>query len=447
MKIADSNLIEKYLSGTATAEEFAMLEDRLRSSPVTRLALLQEAGFECQLRTILKRSKAVSQEVSHSQALAADIAEADQALDSPLPASRKFYWKPAWLWIPVAAAAAALIAVLTFPALSARYKDHNPAHDLVKKETQKHIAITAQPIENKAVALDNKTPEDRALLLPEKKSATVVSRPANQAEPPVIVRQEPPSGDRMAAQNPESRPAHPRTVLKDAPANSVQLPQTMYRKDFNGNAVAAVRPAMEQPGKAVVSGAATRPAAVSISSMTDGRVASVAGNAYLTRLSTAGGARNQVQSGAAFLPGDVIATGPSSGMTLQYADGTMIRLYANTQLTMNRNAQGRNLMLAAGAIDLRVKPLGQGTNLVVHTAHVDARVVGTEFRVMTDTSGSWVGVRTGRVELVRTRANGEVVLLDTGYFAASSRGGSPAPISDASWIGKCNAFTGNPKYP
>ncbi|MFZ4395913.1 MAG: FecR family protein [Kiritimatiellia bacterium] len=433
MKIADANLIEKYLSGTATAEEFAVLEDRLRSSPATRLELLQEAGFECQLRTLLKRSKVVSQD-----------------LVAPPPASRKLYWKPAWLWIPVAAAAAALIAVLAFPVLSARYKDHHPARSLVKKEHLKSMPDYGQPLEGKGVATasqpNNKKLEDRSLPLPEKESGTVVFRPVNP-EPQVIVRQGPPAGDRVAAQKPDSLPAHPRTMLAGTPANSVQLPQTVYRKDFNGNAVAAVRPASELSGKAVLNGAATRPVAVSVSSPTDGRVASVAGTAYLTRLSITGGARNQVQAGAVFLPGDVIATGPASGMTLQYVDGSMIRLYSNTQLTMNRIDQGRDLMLSAGAIDLRVKPLGQGTNLVVHTAHVDARVVGTEFRVMTDTSGSWVGVKTGRVELVRTRANGEVVLLDTGYFAASSRGGSPVSISDANWRGKCNAFTGNSKYP
>ena len=60
MKKSDYNLIEKYLDGTTTPEEFAVIEGRLRLDPELRLELLYRAGIEGQLPCLLKSSCVLS---------------------------------------------------------------------------------------------------------------------------------------------------------------------------------------------------------------------------------------------------------------------------------------------------------------------------------------------------------------------------------------------------
>ena len=98
MKTSDNNLIEKYLDGTASPEELAVFDGRLRANPALRLEFLKESGFECQLRFLLKTSPAVAPE-STAAVDVIDVAD--------LPRATTIYWRPSWLWIPVAAAAAA----------------------------------------------------------------------------------------------------------------------------------------------------------------------------------------------------------------------------------------------------------------------------------------------------------------------------------------------------
>jgi len=451
MNKSDYILIEKYLEGTASPEEFAVLEDRLRDNPETRLSLLQEAGFECQLRLLLKSSPELSTE------LAGDAEETESDEPSQVPSRRKTYWKPAWLWIPVAAAAAALLVALALPLLAARLKGQS---------ANTGVASQNRPAgKTPAVAQHVEGQNDKDVNGPAPKSADGRVQPDTAAgvavlapENPMIVKQEPvthvpANGAHLAGTTPAPLPAPRQTVQAGSPEKSALPGQNVQRKELYGMPIAMARPANDQPGNPVPNGAdatasaAATPAVVAANAQPEVRIANLAGNVYLTRLSNARNARRLVQSGDAFLSGDTIETDSSSSGTLRYEDGTLVRFYTKTRLTLSSKDQTRSLQLASGAIDLRVQPLGQGSNLVVRTPYLDARVVGTEFRVMTDGSGSWVGVKAGRVEVVRTRANGEVVLLEPGYFASATRGWPPVTTADPNWLGKCKAFTGSPKYP
>lgn len=446
MNSSDDKLIAKYLDGTATPEEFAVLEGRLRDNPATRLCLLQEAGFESQLRLLLNNAQELSPELTGD----GDVEEIGLDESSPPPSGRTIYWKPAWLWIPVAAAAAALLAVLAIPLLSARHKAQPANTGVVKQNRPDNTRSVAHPIVEQKVAMVNEpvTPKPGDQAQPDMAAGNAVSKP----EHPVIVQQEPASGDHLAARQPE-----PPTVIRHpTPAGKAEKPlphgNSLHRNELYGKALAMTQPSNGQtanttPDEPVTKPAAVAAAAVAARSDQDGRISSLSGDVYLTRMSAAGSARRKLMMETAFLAGDLIETGPSSSSLLRYEDGSMVRLYAKTRLTLSNNGKSRNLQLAAGAIDLRVQPQSQGSNLVVRTAYVEVRVVGTEFRVITDGSGSWVGVKDGRVEVVRTRANGEVVKLEPGYFTSAIRGFPPVSTKDTNWRGKCQVYTGSPTYP
>ena len=245
-------------------------------------------------------------------------------------------------------------------------------------------------------------------------------------------------------------PAIPPVVV--GPVAAPHAPARLaHGPDVFGNVLAVARPDGAHPADDNQGNAGKPAAIVAVAVATglhavDGQIASVNGSVLLLRPTTDSKGRHVVQSGDSFLAGDVIETGVASGSTLRYADGTTVRLYGNTQLTLSQAGRNRSLYLSTGAVDLRVQPLGGGSNLTVCTSYVEARVVGTDFRVMTDSNGSWVGVKAGRVDVVRSRANGEVVVLESGYFASAARGWPPTSMNDANWRSKCQLFTGSPKY-
>jgi hypothetical protein len=440
MKTSDNNLIEKYLDGTASPEELAVFDGRLRANPALRLEFLKESGFECQLRYLLKNSPAVAPE-STAAVDVIDVAD--------LPRAKTIYWRPSWLWIPVAAAAAALIVALVvqrFPGRSGTQVAGNQG--TVGKHVSNTTSEKSYPVAQELVAVP-------LLPAPSPVSAGQISNlePPNGNSGPlppktVLRPQERAPDTRMAVSKPELPAATTAPLRPPAPD---ALPIRVRNEP--GGMVAMTAPIQDAPREATL--AIPDPANPAVSAVAaaavvrqpvEGQISGVMGNVYITRLAAGKRVRATAQPGIGFQPGDLIESGPSSGSFLRYADGSTVRLYSNTQLTLGRAGSTRDLTLTSGAVDLQVQPMRSGSNLIVRTAFVDARVVGTEFRVMTDAKGSWVGVRGGRVEVVRTRANGEVVLLEPGYFASSVRGWPPTAMSDPNWRNKCQLFTGNPRY-
>ncbi|MEO5367210.1 MAG: FecR domain-containing protein [Magnetococcus sp. WYHC-3] len=466
MRPSDYNLIEKYLDGSATPEEFAVLEDRLRADPATRLCLLQEAGIESQLRLLLQGSAAQSTALTEEEALA----EMESGEVSQPSVRRTIYRKSIWLWIPLAAAA--LLLVLGLPLFLKRNQHPIANAGIVQTgvitQQQAVAASGAQQVDDKHVVVSGEPANKELAVLaqPPKAPSISVTVPDKPAIPPVKTPLDSTPEVHMAAVKPEPSPMAPSATAQahvDLPEKPVLPVPALPRRDDSVPMIAMAQPVLpssvnSQPNSAAATDATTPPAAAAVkpaavavvvaSSPLGGRIASIGGSVYLTRLVSGGASRRLIQQmGEVIMSDDVIETGPSSSTVLRYEDGTLIRLYARTQVTLRQAGGTRNLQVGSGAVDLRVQPLGQGSNLVVRTAHVEVRVVGTEFRVITDSTGSWVGVKAGQVEVVRMRANGEVVLLEPGYFASAARGSAPVSTEDATWRGKCQVFTGSSKYP
>ncbi|MEI8242216.1 MAG: FecR domain-containing protein, partial [bacterium] len=377
--------------------------------------------------------------------------ETDAVIDvADLPRAKTIYWRPSWLWIPVAAAAAALIVALVVPHFPGRMGTQVAGNQgTVGKQVNTATAIKSYPVAHETVT--KSTPPDQSIASaghpdkPEPPSGNGSSQP----EKNVFRPQETVPETRLAVSNPDL-PVAPKAVPR--PPTPDALPVRV--RDEPGGMVAMTAPIQDTPREATPSildpakpAVSAVAAAAVVRQPVEGQVSGVMGNVYITRLAAGRKVRTTAQAGINFQPGDLIESGPSSGSFLRYADGSTVRLYSNTQLTLGRAGSSRDLTLSSGAVDLQVQPMRNGSNLIVRTVFVDARVVGTDFRVMTDAKGSWVGVRGGRVEVVRTRANGEVVLLEPGYFASSVRGWPPTAMSDPNWRNKCQLFTGSPRYP
>ena len=428
MKTSDYNLIEKYLDGTTTPEEFAVMEGRLRTDPAMRLELLQEAGFEGQLRILLKTAPVVYPQIETSEPT-----ETIGVEEPSLPQPRKIiFWRPAWLWIPVAAAAAALVVAVVLPLLPARHAAEIARTGVsAPKNASSATNSATQPLEGEhvvATIATHSTGSTAATAPNVEPAGMTVSPHGNVPEKPVV-----------AATLERVTPP-----VEEAPAPRLE--------NQMGKAVGAVayQATVAVPGQFLENHApAPAPALTAVAAIlprANGQITSANGSVFLARVAGASKVRRAAQPGDNFLPGDTVETGPLSGGALRYTDGSTVRIYSDTQVTLNQTGNDRKLALASGALDLRVQPLAAGSILTVTTPHIEARVVGTEFRVLADDQGSWVGVKTGRVEVVRFRANNEVVQVDPGYFAASTRGWPPARMADPNWRGKCQTFTGSPKY-
>lgn len=438
MKTSDHNEIEKYLDGHATPEEVALLEEGLRHDPALRVELLVSAGIETQLRMLLKRAPG-----AHLPADAVADAVAVAGMDVP-PSQRSIPWRTTRRWIPVAAAAAAVLVAVALPLWPRQ------PHDIHVSAAGSGLAVRPVPAgaSPHAAALEvcvaaTAQPPVMIAALPAD-SGSSGNRQTQESISPVPAPVLPVSGNRVGADVPAAAPASPLAAVGDVPQPEKQQGPG---SEASGNHVAMAPTVTTSSSENGSTSAPTVAVAAAVHPKASGQIASASGNVFLTRGAGPGKVRLAAQSGDSLLSGDMIETGPLSGSVLRYGDALAVRLYSSTQLTLNQSEHGSNLLLSDGAVDLRVQKLNPGNNLVVSTPYVEARVVGTEFRVLTDSTGSWVGVKTGRVEVVRFRANGEVVLVDSGYFAASYRGWPPSSMADSVWRSKCQSMTGSPKYP
>ena len=454
MKSTDYIQIEKYLDGTATSQEFSAFEKRLRADAALRLALLQEAGLETQLRILLKAT------ADESLAPVVQPMVASESNVTPFrPVFKTLTWRSAWYVVP-AAAAAAVIAAFVLPLFHPR---HEQLMARVEREPAKGPAAAPQKFTQTAAAeyfvAKNSTPFAEpvrthvALPVPPANSFTAAPGPVQVAQQGAVLNrqvavathEQPVRANNdvnvVAAQNntPQIRPmGMPVNVVASVRPGADAVPNVFQPADGNEKKAPVVA--------AAVPAGSRKPAAVAVAAF--GQVIAVNGKATVLRPTEESKGRQITQSGENIQSGDVLETGPQSSITLRLAEGPLVRLYGETRLTLNQADHSTSLFLAAGAVDLRVQTLVAGSSFSLSTSYVEARVLaGAEFRVMSDGNGSWVGVRLGRVQMVRSRANGEVVVLEPGYFAAAARGLSPASTLDPVWRSKCLEFTGTGKYP
>jgi ferric-dicitrate binding protein FerR (iron transport regulator) len=149
-----------------------------------------------------------------------------------------------------------------------------------------------------------------------------------------------------------------------------------------------------------------------------GRLMAMSGD---VRMGPAGGGERAIAAaaGAEVHPGDTVITATNASAQFAYADGSTLQIYRGSALVLGRSDLGPTLELRSGAMDasIRKQPDGQHLRILGNFLHAD--IVGTEFRLMSDSKSVWLGVRKGEVAVTRV-ADGQKVSLGTGNYAAVS---------------------------
>jgi ferric-dicitrate binding protein FerR (iron transport regulator) len=122
-------------------------------------------------------------------------------------------------------------------------------------------------------------------------------------------------------------------------------------------------------------------------------------------------------SGTVVRAGSAISLGAGASAVFVCSDGSVLRLYRNTAVVLERTKTGANVQLLRGAVDAVVLPQPPGSMFVAHTGLMRADIVGTEFRLMADSKSAWLGVRKGAVIVTRA-ADGQKLNIDDGKYAA-----------------------------
>lgn len=181
----------------------------------------------------------------------------------------------------------------------------------------------------------------------------------------------------------------------------------------------------------------------------------VQGTASLHR---SGQAAQPVQRGQPLREGDALALDPEAFVTVLLADGSTVRVQANSQITLQQlRRRGRAgslqsvLELQQGGVEVAVPGRPDATRrLEVHTPMAATSVRGTRFDVqVTDNGSSSAAVEHGRVAL-QGQADTAVTVLRPGLGAAVRQDGHatapvrllpapnpgdlPATASDAQWL-------------
>jgi ferric-dicitrate binding protein FerR (iron transport regulator) len=150
-----------------------------------------------------------------------------------------------------------------------------------------------------------------------------------------------------------------------------------------------------------------------------------------------------VVSGRVVRAGDRLRVGTNAVVVFRYADGSKLRVYPRSDLTLDATNGAKRVWVRSGALDAEITPQPAGQPMEVATAGLAAIVRGTEFRVLSDDSAVWLGVRRGRVEVVRV-ADRQVVALTKGQYVATAKGFPFAqlPTTCPFWQAQCVARTG-----
>jgi len=181
----------------------------------------------------------------------------------------------------------------------------------------------------------------------------------------------------------------------------------------------------------------------------EGRLVAVSGD---VRVARAGGTGQPAAAavGAEVFAGETILTATNTSAQFAYADGSTLRIYRGSAVVLSRTDAGPGLDLRRGALDADIRKQPEGRPLRVLGELMQAKIVGTEFRLMADAQSKWksLGVREGVVEVSRV-ADGQKVVLQAGNYAAVAPNW-PYMRMDARvcpvWKAACRETAGTP-YP
>lgn len=134
------------------------------------------------------------------------------------------------------------------------------------------------------------------------------------------------------------------------------------------------------------------------------------------------------RAGTVLLQNDLIKTGKSSKVEIQFDDGSLLQLTSDSQLSLkeyaySKNGRKSNLNLKNGAIFANVNKLRKRSQFKVTTVTAVAGVRGTEFFVSLDKNKNMkVEVYKGRVDV---SSKGKTVVVKKGYETEVKNGESP----------------------
>lgn len=180
----------------------------------------------------------------------------------------------------------------------------------------------------------------------------------------------------------------------------------------------------------------------------------IQGSAHLHRQ---GSTTQPVQRGQPLQEGDTLALEPDAFVTVRLADGSSVRVQANSQVTLQQlRRRGRAgslqtiLDLQQGGMDIAVPGRPDATRqLDIHTPVAATSVRGTRFNVQVTDQGSSTAVDQGRVALQGQADSASAVVLP-GFGAAVDASGHASPpvprlpaiasrdlpgtVTDAQWL-------------
>lgn len=436
--------IERYLDGTGTPEELAALEDLLLRDPAARLELLNEAGFEDHLRQLLQAGAAEAAERTEGAVGGEGATRASRRMAAQSSARRR---ASLWFWLPAAAAAVvAVAALLDFGLWSGSGRFGSPK-----------VAGSGASWRS-----DGWSPPP-----------VVPAPPAAGMEIPVVTGQvasafasDPSTGvrravDRALALSNTNAVEHstvvwfpgmggPRTTGAQEVPQAVPPVQEPALPPVQGVAALAPPARWEQEKRDLVK---VPTAVVPNRNRPDGGGVVIAANGRVTVTGAGPAARSRlVQAGDVFVAGDTVAAASHSSGAIRYGDGTTVRLYDSTRITLvPRNDQTRMIRLASGAVDVKIALQAGGggtTGVVVRTALTEVSARMGDFRVMADATDSWVGTRSGSVNVVNTRTGQQAELAPTTCTVVTSQGPSlqVLPTSSAAWKAKSTSMTGSSSF-
>jgi len=117
--------------------------------------------------------------------------------------------------------------------------------------------------------------------------------------------------------------------------------------------------------------------------------------------------------------GDAISVGATGRATLLYRqEETSLDLLADTRIDVRDGRMGRQVHLQQGEILARVAPQAPTQGFCIATAHAEASVLGTEFRMQASLGNTVLAVTDGAVRFLRS-ADGTSVIVSSRQMAAA----------------------------
>ena len=359
---------------------------------------------------------------------------------------------PAWRWLPIAAAAAAVLAVCLLPLWPSR-PVNNPSHveNNASPSALPSVAVIPTSMQIPPTPATLPLTTNAPISTP---AATVVAREEDIREDHrivTIVSNIPSPVDLLASvpSTPEATPSTNIVALFVATNNAAEPTSIAPAIIVQKSPVPAIT-ATGHPPETVVACAPEKqldPLTLAVAAATTptlGTIARIDGTLFLSQstLAANNAGRHAGKIGEPIHAGDVLEVARSSAAVLQFPHPfNTARLYANTHITLTQEGLSQYFLLKSGRINLKgVLPPAAGSNLTVCTAQMEAQVVGTkhaEFFVTADAKLSACTVNAGQLQITFLGSKGGGLLLSSGQSISTDGNPPPPPPPRSGGSGGC----------